>query len=86
MPDTHFVLVAERRGISPRKRKREVIYATDSKARAQRDADDMAKTNRRMRFYVMSYEEALDVAKSELTELEQALWSAQVQQQKLRGT
>lgn len=79
------MLVAERRGISPRKRKREVIYATDDKSRAQRDADDMGKTNRRMRFYVMPYLDAVEVSHRELKELATALESAKTMKAKMRG-
>jgi hypothetical protein len=85
MPTDHWVLVAERRGITPRKRKREVIYATDDESRARRDAEDMGKTNRRMRFYVMPYSGAVEVARRELNELEAALESAKIMKAKMRG-
>lgn len=76
MPADHYVLVAERRGLPPSKRHREVIYATVNEAQAHQDAKAMARENKGMRYYVMPYEAAHEVAEDEIHELEHALYEA----------
>lgn len=73
MPDSHYVLVAERRGVSTRQRHREIVYATNDLAQAKTDAADLGKRNKRMRYYVMPYRDAYSVASAEVRELERAL-------------
>lgn len=76
MPNSHWVLVAERRGKPTRQRQREIVYCTDQKAKAEADAKQMAAQNKRMRYYVMTYEDLRQVAERELADLENALADA----------
>lgn len=76
MPKNHWVLVAERRGKPSSQRHREIVYATRDKVRADRDAMEMAQSNKRMRYYVMKYTDAVEVAGAELIALEKALEQA----------
>lgn len=76
MPKNHWVLVAERRGKPSSQRHREIVYATRDKVRADRDAMEMAQSNKRMRYYVMKYNDAVEVAGAELIALEKALEQA----------
>lgn len=77
MPNNHWVLVAERRAVNPRKRQREIVYATPDESQAREDAKVMGKSSKKMRFYVMPYSSVLDAAESELRQLERALDEAQ---------
>lgn len=76
MPKKHWVLVAERRNKPASQRKREVIYVTTDKPRAEVDANLLAQQNKKMRFYIMKYDDAMKVAGSEIIELEKALIAA----------
>lgn len=73
MPNKHWVLVAERRGKPTSQRRREIIYVTDDKERAKQDALDFGKVQKGHRYYVMKYEQIVQVAERELAQLEQAL-------------
>lgn len=65
-----YVLVAESKGArgAPRRRHREVVYITEDKVRADRDASDL--TNKSKRFYVMTYDQVKEVAPDELSTYE----------------
>lgn len=73
MPNNHVVLVAERRKTNPRKRKREIVYATMDEAMAKQDAKALGARHKKMRYYVMPYNDALDVAEGDLRQLEKVL-------------
>lgn len=73
MPNNHVVLVAERRKVNPRKRMREIVYATTDEDMAKQDAKALGARHPKMRYYVMPYNDVLDVAESELRDLERVL-------------
>lgn len=76
MPDKHVVLISERRNASPRKMKREVVYATMDEEQAKRDAKLLQSQNKKRRYYVMPYQDAVELAEMAMHDLEKALDSA----------
>lgn len=76
MPKKHWVLVAERRGKPTSQRRRQVVYVTQDKLRADRDVSELAQLNKKMRYYVMKYDDAIRVVAAEIRALDKALSTA----------
>lgn len=76
MPKKHWVLVAERRRTPSSQRRREIIYVTTDKPRAEVDAHQLTQLNKKMRYYIMKYDDAMQVAAADIKALEKALQSA----------